>query len=107
MSMANSGAHTNGSQFFVLFKSAPHLNNKHAVFGRVVGGLEVLSKMENCAVDDDDRPLVSDASLASRTENGFIDDHDGTALVVDASLVNEMENCDVDDGNIPLASGRC
>ena len=38
LSMANSGKHTNASQFFVLFKSARHLDGKHTVFGRVVGG---------------------------------------------------------------------
>ena len=35
-----------GSQFFILYKSAAHLNYKHSVFGRVVGGMEVLSLME-------------------------------------------------------------
>lgn len=57
VSMANSGPHTNGSQFFILYKSANHLNFKHTVFGGVVGGLTTLSAMENVPVDDDDRPL--------------------------------------------------
>lgn len=58
VSMANSGPHTNGSQFFILYKSAKHLNFKHTVFGMVVGGLTTLSAMEKVPVDDDDRPLV-------------------------------------------------
>ncbi|KAM0937794.1 putative peptidylprolyl isomerase [Dioscorea sansibarensis] len=57
VSMANSGPHTNGSQFFILYKSAVHLNNKHTVFGVVVGGLTALAAMEKVPVDDDDRPL--------------------------------------------------
>ncbi|KAI3824156.1 hypothetical protein L1987_05605 [Smallanthus sonchifolius] len=57
VSMANSGPHTNGSQFFILYKSANHLNFKHTVFGGVVGGLTTLSVMEKVPVDDDDRPL--------------------------------------------------
>jgi cyclophilin family peptidyl-prolyl cis-trans isomerase len=59
VSMANSGPHTNGSQFFILYKSAAHLNFKHTVFGMVVGGITTLSTMEKVPVDDDDRPLVS------------------------------------------------
>ncbi|KAF5763632.1 putative peptidylprolyl isomerase [Helianthus annuus] len=57
VSMANSGPHTNGSQFFILYKSATHLNFKHTVFGGVVGGLTTLSLMEKVPVDDNDRPL--------------------------------------------------
>lgn len=59
VSMANSGPHTNGSQFFILYKSANHLNFKHTVFGGVVGGLTTLAVMEKVPVDDSDRPLVS------------------------------------------------
>ncbi|KAL4377825.1 hypothetical protein GQ457_02G008390 [Hibiscus cannabinus] len=57
VSMANSGPHTNGSQFFILYKSANHLNFKHTVFGGVVGGLPTLSAMEKVPVDDNDKPL--------------------------------------------------
>ncbi|XP_068656536.1 peptidyl-prolyl cis-trans isomerase CYP65-like [Aristolochia californica] len=57
VSMANSGPHTNGSQFFILYKSANHLNFKHTVFGVVVGGMTTLAAMEKVPVDDDDRPL--------------------------------------------------
>ncbi|XP_059624017.1 peptidyl-prolyl cis-trans isomerase CYP65 [Cornus florida] len=56
VSMANSGPHTNGSQFFIMYKSAAHLNFKHTVFGGVVGGLTTLSAMEKVPVDDNDRP---------------------------------------------------
>lgn len=59
VSMANSGPHTNGSQFFILYKSANHLNFKHTVFGNVVGGMTTLATMEKVPadVDDGDRPL--------------------------------------------------
>ena len=56
LSMANSGKNTNGSQFFILYKSAKHLNFKHSVFGKLVGGLDVLAKMEAVETDAGDRP---------------------------------------------------
>ena len=56
LSMANSGPHTNGSQFFITYKSARHLDGKHTVFGRLVGGVDVLAEMERVPTADDDRP---------------------------------------------------
>jgi peptidyl-prolyl cis-trans isomerase-like protein 2 len=46
LAMANAGANTGTRQFYVTFKSAPSLDGKHTVFGRVVGGLDVLRKLE-------------------------------------------------------------
>jgi len=57
LSMANSGKNTNGSQFFITFRSCQHLDNKHTIFGRVVGGLETLTAIESNKTDDDDKPL--------------------------------------------------
>lgn len=48
--MANSGPSTNGSQFFITFRETPHLNNKHTVFGKLVGGEDVLNAVERIPV---------------------------------------------------------
>ncbi|KAH8922213.1 hypothetical protein BT69DRAFT_1282455 [Atractiella rhizophila] len=56
VSMANSGPNTNGSQFFLTFKATPHLDSKHTVFGKLVGGEETLDRMEKARCDGE-KPL--------------------------------------------------
>ncbi len=45
LSMANAGPDTNGSQFFITFAPLPYLDGHHAVFGKVVSGMEVLNSL--------------------------------------------------------------
>ena len=57
LSMANRGPNTGGSQFFITEVATPWLDDKHAIFGEVVEGVELISVITNSPRDSRDKPL--------------------------------------------------
>lgn len=81
VSMVNAGPDTNGSQFFITFAPAPHLDGQYSIFGLVTEGLEVLQQLQRT---DPSAPLAVatlDTSLALLVLQGVTLDENADAEV--------------------------
>lgn len=85
ISMANRGANTNNSQFFIIYEPQPSLDNKHVAFGCVKKGFEVLDKLNLIITDYNNKPSLE----CKITDCGIIEVDDNKNLIRDLVNLNK------------------
>ena len=70
LSMANAGPNTGGSQFFITLDATPWLDGHHAVFGKVIEGMEIVREIGKVRTDRNDRPMPPVVIQKLTIENG-------------------------------------
>ncbi len=83
LALANSGKDTDGSQFFVTIGAQRSLDFAYPIFGQLVRGFDVLTNINNTAVDANDRPLADEIIQTA----SYVTDTADTVLTLTATNV--------------------
>ncbi len=88
LALANSGKNTDGSQFFVTIGQQRFLDFGYTLFGQLVRGFNVLTNIENTAVDAGSRPLAEEII----TQASAVPDTADTVITLTATNVAGITN---------------